>query len=76
MADGERRVMVLIEILSKPVAVRVAPASLCKVRLTSLSRIACLAKTFLKVMTLWQNRVRPSNFRQYPLLHFVAPDSC
>lgn len=28
MADGERRVMVLIEILSKPVAVRVAPASL------------------------------------------------
>ncbi len=31
MADGERRVMVLIEILSKPVAVRVAPASLRKV---------------------------------------------
>jgi len=31
MADGERRVMVLIEILSKPVAVRVAPACLCKV---------------------------------------------
>jgi hypothetical protein len=30
MADGERRVMVLIEILSKPVAVRVAPASLRK----------------------------------------------
>lgn len=30
MADGERRVMVLIDILSKPVAVRVAPASLCK----------------------------------------------
>lgn len=31
MAEGERRVMVLIEILSKPVAVRVAPASLRKV---------------------------------------------
>ena len=30
MADGERRVMVLIEILSKPVAVRIAPASLRK----------------------------------------------
>ncbi len=30
MADGECRVMVLIEILSKPVAVRVAPASLRK----------------------------------------------
>ena len=30
MADGERRVMVLIEILSNPVAVRVAPASLRK----------------------------------------------
>jgi transcriptional antiterminator RfaH len=30
MADGERRVMVLIEILSKPVAVCVAPASLRK----------------------------------------------
>lgn len=30
MADGERRVMVLIEILSKPVAVRVSPASLRK----------------------------------------------
>ena len=30
MADGERRVMVLIEILSKLVAVRVAPASLRK----------------------------------------------
>jgi transcriptional antiterminator RfaH len=30
MADGERRVMVLIEILSKPLAVRVAPASLRK----------------------------------------------
>lgn len=28
MADGERRVMVLVEILSKPVAVHVAPASL------------------------------------------------
>ena len=31
MADGERRVMVLIEILSKPVAVSVAPVSLRKV---------------------------------------------
>lgn len=31
MADGERRVMVLIEILSKPVVIRVAPASLRKV---------------------------------------------
>ena len=31
MADGERRVIVLIEMLSKPVAVRVAPASLRKV---------------------------------------------
>ena len=30
IADGERRVMVLIEILSKPVAVRAAPASLRK----------------------------------------------
>lgn len=30
MADGERRVMVLIEILSKPVAVRVSPAGLRK----------------------------------------------
>ena len=30
MADGERRVMVLIEILNKPVAVRAAPASLRK----------------------------------------------
>ena len=30
MADGESRVMVLIEFLSKPVAVRVAPASLRK----------------------------------------------
>ncbi len=30
MSDGERRVMVLIEILSKPVAVSVAPASLRK----------------------------------------------
>jgi transcriptional antiterminator RfaH len=30
MADGERRVMVLIEILSKSVAVRVSPASLLK----------------------------------------------
>lgn len=30
MADGERRAMVLIEILSKPVAVRVVPASLRK----------------------------------------------
>lgn len=30
MADGERRVMVLIEILSKPVSVRAAPASLRK----------------------------------------------
>lgn len=28
MADGERRVMVLIELLSRPVAIRVAPASL------------------------------------------------
>ncbi len=33
MAYGERRVMVLIEILSKPVAVRVAPASLRKASL-------------------------------------------
>lgn len=31
MVDGERRVMVLIEILSKPVVVRVTPASLRKV---------------------------------------------
>ena len=31
MADGERRVMVLIEILGKPVAVRVAPTCLRKV---------------------------------------------
>lgn len=31
MADGERRVMALIEILSKPVTVRVAPASLRRV---------------------------------------------
>lgn len=31
MTDGERRVMVLIELLSKPVAVRVAPANLRKV---------------------------------------------
>lgn len=30
VADGERRVMVLIEILNKPVAVRVAPTSLRK----------------------------------------------
>jgi transcriptional antiterminator RfaH len=30
MADGKRRVMVLIEILSKPVTVRVAPVSLRK----------------------------------------------
>ncbi|KDB08756.1 transcriptional acivator RfaH [Burkholderia sp. lig30] len=30
MADGERRVMVLIELLSKPVTVRVAPAGLRK----------------------------------------------
>ena len=30
MVGGERRVMVLIEILSKPVAVHVAPASLHK----------------------------------------------
>lgn len=30
MADGERRVMVLIELLSKPVTVRVTPASLRK----------------------------------------------
>lgn len=30
MADGERRAMVLIEILSKPVAMRVSPASLRK----------------------------------------------
>jgi transcriptional antiterminator RfaH len=30
MADGQRRAMVLIEILSRPVAVRVAPASLRK----------------------------------------------
>ena len=30
IADGERRVMVLIEILSRPVAVRAAPASLRK----------------------------------------------
>lgn len=30
MADGERRVMVLIEILSKPVALHVAPANLRK----------------------------------------------
>jgi transcriptional antiterminator RfaH len=32
MSDGERRAMVLIEILSKSVAVRVAPASLRKAR--------------------------------------------
>ncbi|WP_209315867.1 hypothetical protein [Haematospirillum jordaniae] len=31
MADGERRVMVLIELLSKQVQVRVAPANLRKV---------------------------------------------
>ena len=31
MADGERRVMVLIELLSKQVRVRVAPANLRKV---------------------------------------------
>jgi hypothetical protein len=31
-------------------------------------------KTFLKVMTVWHNRVRPSNFRQYLLPHFIAPD--
>jgi transcriptional antiterminator RfaH len=31
MTDGERRVIVLIEILRKPVAVRVAPPSLRKV---------------------------------------------
>jgi len=31
MADGARRVMVLIEILSKPLVARVAPASLRKV---------------------------------------------
>jgi transcriptional antiterminator RfaH len=30
MPDGERRIMVLIEILSKPMAVHVAPASLRK----------------------------------------------
>lgn len=30
MADGERRVMVLIEMLSKPVALRVSPVSLRK----------------------------------------------
>jgi transcriptional antiterminator RfaH len=31
MADGESRVMVLIEMLGKPVAVRVNPSSLFKV---------------------------------------------
>ncbi|HQU08122.1 MAG TPA: hypothetical protein PK539_03670, partial [Candidatus Paceibacterota bacterium] len=31
MADGERRVMVLIELLSKQVRVRVAPANLRKI---------------------------------------------
>lgn len=31
MAEGERRVMVLIELLSKPVAMRISPASLRKV---------------------------------------------
>ncbi len=31
MADGERRVMVLIELLSKQVRVRIAPANLRKV---------------------------------------------
>lgn len=30
MAEGERRVMVLIELLSKPVAMRVSPTSLRK----------------------------------------------
>lgn len=50
MADGERRVMVLIELLSKQVRVRVAPANLRKVGCSS-------AKTFLKVMTVWQNAV-------------------
>jgi transcriptional antiterminator RfaH len=32
MADGESRVMVLIELLSKPVSMRVSPASLRKIR--------------------------------------------
>jgi len=32
MAEGERRVMVLIELLSKPVAIRVEPRSLRKIR--------------------------------------------
>ena len=31
MAEGERRVMVLVELLSKPVSVRVSPAGLRKV---------------------------------------------
>ena len=30
MADGDHRVMVLIEILSKPVALRVSPSNLSK----------------------------------------------
>jgi hypothetical protein len=33
-------------------------------------------KTFLKVMTVCNNAVRPSNLQQYLLLHFIAPDPC
>jgi len=32
-------------------------------------------KTFLKVMTVWHNHVRPTNLRKYLLLHFIGPDS-
>lgn len=46
MGDGERRVMVLIEILGKSVAVRVAPANLCKTQLTNLPRYCLFDKKY------------------------------
>jgi hypothetical protein len=67
--------MLLIEILSKPVAASVAPPGLRKA-----SRQRCLAlpvwhKTFLKVITVWHNSLCTSNLRFYSLPHFIAPDS-
>lgn len=50
MVDGECRVMVLIELLSMHLSVRVAPGNLGKVVRSSV-------ETFLKVMTVLQNAV-------------------
>jgi hypothetical protein len=55
MADGDDRLMVLNEILIKPVAMRLAPASLRRRVDNPAALLAALENPILKVMTVWHN---------------------